>query len=68
MNTHKTISLLAAAFIVVGQAALLAVDTHATAQEAASDTHQNVYEASFSPAHAVYDTALAQRAAGARGA
>ena len=68
MNTHKTISLLAAAFIVVGQAALFAVDTHATTQEAATDTHQNVYEARFSPAHAVYATALAQRAAGSQGA
>jgi hypothetical protein len=68
MNTHKTISLLAAAFIVAGQAALFAVDTRATTQEAASDTYQNVYEARFSPAHAVYATALAQRAAGSQGA
>ena len=68
MNTHKTISLLAAALIVAGQAALLALDTRAIAQEEASDTNQNVYEASSSPAHAVYDTALAQRAAGSQGA
>ena len=68
MNTHKTLSLLAAAFIVAGQAAVFALDTRATAQDAASDTYQNVYEARLTPAHAVYDTALAQRAAGTQGA
>ena len=68
MNTHKTLSLLAAAVIVAGQAAVFALDTRATTQEATSDTYQNVYEARLSPAHAVYDTALASRAAGSQGA
>ncbi|MGH8252624.1 MAG: hypothetical protein ACRES2_01205 [Steroidobacteraceae bacterium] len=68
MNTHKTISLLAAAFIVAGQAALLAVDTRSTTQEDTGATYQNVYEARFSPAHAVYATALAPRAAGSQDA
>ena len=30
MNTHKTFGLLAAAIVVAGQAAVFAVDTHAT--------------------------------------
>jgi hypothetical protein len=68
MNTHKTLSLLAAAVIVAGQAAVFALDTRATAQEATSDTVQNVYEARLSPAHAVYDTALAPRAHREQGA
>lgn len=68
MNTHKTISLLAAAFIVAGQAALFAYDTRATAEGSASDSYQNVYEARFSPVHAVYATALAQRAYREQGA
>jgi hypothetical protein len=68
MNTHKTLSLLAAAFIVAGQAAVFALDTRATAQEATSETVRNVYEARFSPAHAVHDTALALRAHREQGA
>jgi len=68
MNTHKTISLLAAAFIVAGQAALFALDTRSSAQDTASDGYQNVYEARFSPAHAVYSTALALRAHREQGA
>jgi len=45
MNTHKTFSLLAAALIVAGQAALFAVDTHASAQSQSRDSYENSYQA-----------------------
>ena len=64
MNAQKTFSLLAAVAIVAGQAALFAVDTHARTQSVTSETNENRYEAKSVPAHAVYATALALRAAG----
>jgi len=68
MNTHKTFGLLAAALIVAAQAALFAVDTHASAQGADNDRNENVYEAKSAPTHAVFVTASAPRAAGTQGA
>jgi hypothetical protein len=56
MNTHKTFSLLAAALIVAGQAALFAVDTHAVAQGQGRDSHENGYEAKATQANATYAT------------
>jgi len=66
MNTHKTVSLLAATLIVAGQAALFAVDTHSTTQEQSRDTYQNGYEAKATHANAVYATT--QNASTIRGA
>lgn len=68
MNTHKTFSLLAAALIVAGQAALFAADTHASTQSVDSDTYQNGYEAKSAPTHAVSLTASTLRGDLTRGA
>ncbi len=66
MNTHKTISLLAAALIVAGQATLFAVDTHASAQSPSQDSYENGYEANTAQANAAY--AATQIASITRGA
>jgi len=68
MNTHKTFGLLAATLIVAAQAALFAVDTHASAQGADNDRSENAYEAKSAPTHAVPVTASTRRADVARGA
>jgi hypothetical protein len=57
MNTHKTFSLLAAVIIVAGQAALFALDTHASTQSQARDTYENGYEAKASQVNAAYAAA-----------
>jgi hypothetical protein len=54
MNTHKTFSLLAAALIVAGQAALFAVDTHASTQSQSRDSYENRYEAKASQVTPAY--------------
>jgi len=66
MNTHKTLSLLAAALIVVGQATLFAVDTHATVQSQGRDSNENGYKAKATEGHTAYATT--QNASTIRGA
>jgi hypothetical protein len=66
MNTHKTVSLLAAVLIVAGQAALLAADTHSTTQDQSRDSYENSYEAKAMQASATY--AINQNASTIRGA
>ncbi len=66
MNTHKTVSLLAAVVIVAGQAALFAVDTHSTRQEQDRDSYENRYDAKAHQAGAAY--AINQNASTIRGA
>ena len=64
MNTHKTFSLLAAVLVVAGQAALFAVDTHASTQAAAIETVENGLQAQNARTHAVSLTASTLHAAG----
>jgi hypothetical protein len=66
MNTHKTFSLLAAAIVVAGQAALFAVDTHSTTQDQSRDSYENRYEAKAIQGNAAYATT--QNASTIRGA
>lgn len=66
MNTHKTFSLLAAAIVVAAQAALFAVDTHATARTQSRDSYENGYEAQAARTSTAY--ADAQIASTIRGA
>jgi len=64
MNTHKTFSLLAAVLVVAGQAALFAVDTHASTQAAAAESFENGLQARNARNHAVSLTASTLRTAG----